>query len=95
VAETRQPQAEPAKSASKAEAAHESAQEAKSAPAGGLLPAAEASDPTVHRLLAERQAHMSTASIALDPTVEENKKVALKQVDEIDKQLADLGYTAK
>lgn len=65
------------------------------APAASLLPAAESSDPQVHKLLADRQGHVQTASIELDPTVEENKKAALAQIDEIDKQLADLGYTAK
>jgi transcription initiation factor TFIID subunit TAF12 len=60
----------------------------------GLIPAAEASDPEVHRLLAERQVHMSNAAVE-PPDVAESRKAAQARVDEIDDQLADLGYSAK
>jgi len=66
---------------------------------GELRPAAESSDPTVHRLLAERQGIVSSADLELDPEAEEVRKlqrdVARAQVAEIDALLATYGYTAK
>jgi hypothetical protein len=61
----------------------------------GLAPASESGDPEVHRLLAERQAHVSNAGMEPDPELEAVRKAAKESIDEIDKKLADLGYTAK
>lgn len=60
-----------------------------------LAPAAESSDPEVHRLLAERQAHVMNAGLEEDPEQERVRKDARDQVAEIDRKLADLGVTAK
>lgn len=60
----------------------------------GLAPAAESGDPEVHRLLAERQAHVSNAGLEPDPAQEVVRKDAKAAIAEIDEKLADLGYTA-
>lgn len=71
------------------------AADAKPARRGDLLRAGEATDPTVQKLLAERQAHVSNAGLEVDPAVAEQRKAALKQIAAIDEQLEELGYTAK
>lgn len=68
----------------------------KAAPAKtAMAPAAESSDPLVHKLLADRQGHASVAYVEEDPSIAERKKAALAAISDIDEQLADLGFTAK
>jgi hypothetical protein len=62
---------------------------------GPLAPASESGDPDVHKLLADRQAHVSNAGLVVDPAVEAARKVSLDAIDDIDKRLAELGFTAK
>lgn len=62
---------------------------------GNLSPAGESGDPVVQKLLAERQAHVSNASLEADPALVEQRKVANAAIDQIDDKLADLGYSAK
>lgn len=65
-----------------------------SAPASpALTPAAESGDPDVHRLLAERQAHLQNIQPE-DPDLAARREVAKKAIEDIDKHLAELGYTA-
>jgi hypothetical protein len=56
-------------------------------PSGPLRPAAESSDPTVHQLLAQRQAIVENAGLEPDPEAEETlaaqKDVARARVAEI------------
>jgi len=49
----------------------------------------------VQKLLAERQAHVSNASLEADPALVEQRKVANAAIKDIDDKLADLGYSAK
>jgi colicin import membrane protein len=67
----------------------------KSTRSGPLARAGESGDPDVHRLLAERQAHVSNAGLEPDPAQEAVRKAARDAIDAIDDQLAELGYTAK
>jgi len=62
---------------------------------GTLAPASESGDPDVHKLLADRQAHVSNAGLEVDPAVEAARKAAKEAIDAIDERLAELGYTAK
>jgi hypothetical protein len=68
-------------------------------PSGPLRPAAESSDPTVHQLLAQRQAIVENAGLEPDPEAEETlaaqKEVARARVAEIDARLESLGYSSK
>lgn len=74
--------------------AHRAEPESRTSPAAkNLAPAGESGDPVVHKLLAERQGHMQNAEP--DPDREAARKAAREAVDEIDKKLAELGYTAK
>ncbi|HEU4542575.1 MAG TPA: hypothetical protein VFR23_15720 [Jiangellaceae bacterium] len=80
--------------ARKPEPVHKPEPESKASPAAkNLAPAGESGDPVVHKLLAERQGHMQNAEP--DPDREAVRKAAREAVDEIDKKLADLGYTAQ
>ena len=73
----------------------ESKTESEPKPAKGSLGAAATSgDPAVHKLLADRQGHTSNLEQA-SVDLSEQKKAAQAAIDEIDKQLAELGYTAK
>ena len=76
--------------------AHESPKHEPSKPAAvQLSPAAESSDPDVHQLLARRQAAVSNlADATADEAAKAKADEARKQVEEIDKQLADLGVSA-
>jgi len=67
----------------------------KPARRGNLSPAGESGDPVVQKLLAERQAHTSNASMDADPALVEQRKVANAAIKDIDDKLADLGYSAK
>lgn len=60
---------------------------------GDLAPAGQSGDPAVQKLLAERELHR----MHLDPPVdhEAHRAEAQKKIDELDEQLADLGYTAQ
>lgn len=58
-----------------------------------LARAAESGDPDVHRLLADRQAHVQNIQPE-DPEVAHRREVAAKAVEDIDKELAALGFTA-
>jgi hypothetical protein len=60
---------------------------------GDLAPAGQSGDPTVQKLLAERELHRMHLEPAADP--EAHRASAQKKIDDIDEQLADLGYTAK
>jgi hypothetical protein len=66
---------------------------------GPLRPAAESSDPTVHKLLAERQAVVDNAGLEPDEEAEKliaaQKDVARARVAEIDARLESLGYGSK
>jgi len=62
---------------------------------GPLAPASESGDPDVHKLLADRQAHVSNAGLVVDPAVEAMRKASKEAIDDIDKRLAELGFTAK
>lgn len=64
--------------------------------ASKLAPAAESGDPDVHRLLAERQtAQTNLAAATPDDAAKARAETARRQIDAIDAQLADLGYTAR
>jgi len=65
------------------------------APKGALAPAGQSGDPTVQKLLAEREIHRQNAGLVDDEQTKRNRDEAKKKIDEIDKQLEDLGYTAK
>lgn len=67
-----------------------------SAPAkASLAPAAESGDPEVHRLLAERATAQSNLDAATpDETLKARADQAREQLEAIDKQLADLGFSA-
>jgi len=69
----------------------------KPAPKVSLAPAAESSDPGVHKLLAERQAHVTNlAALTPDKSVQERVDAAKAAIAAIDKQLADdYGVTAQ
>jgi len=71
--------------------------EPKSAPKASLAPASESSDPGVHKLLGERQAHVTNiAALTPDESVQERLDAAKAAVAGIDKQLADeYGVTAQ
>jgi hypothetical protein len=60
---------------------------------GALAPAGQSGDPTVQKLLAERELHRMHLEPAADP--EAHRAAAQKKIDDIDEQLADLGFTAK
>jgi hypothetical protein len=62
---------------------------------GTLLRAAESSDPRVHQLLAQREAHVSNGGLEDDPQIEENRKIALAAIKVVDDELAELGFIAK
>jgi hypothetical protein len=65
------------------------------APKASLAPASESGDPEVHRLLAERATAQSNLDAATpDETVEARADEARRQLADIDKQLADLGFSA-
>lgn len=75
---------------------HRAEPESKASPAAkNLAPASESGDPVVHKLLAERQAHVSNAGLEPDPTEDAVRKDARDAIEAIDKNLAELGYTAK
>jgi hypothetical protein len=71
--------------------------EPKAAPKATLGPAAESGDPSVHKLLAERQAHVTNiANLTPDESVQARIDAAKTAVTGIDKQLADdYGVTAQ
>lgn len=55
----------------------------------------ESSDPAVHQLLAERQAHQMNRDLIDPPVDKEALKAVDAQIAEVDKKLADLGYKTK
>jgi hypothetical protein len=59
-----------------------------------LAPAGQSGDPVVQRLLAMRDGHLQTAE-AEPPDVAERRKAARDAIADIDRQLADLGFTAQ
>jgi hypothetical protein len=84
--------------AARAEARTPATTDARSEPkakTGPLAPASESGDPDVHKLLADRQAHVSNAGLEADPAVEAMRKASLDAIEDIDKRLAELGFTAK
>jgi small-conductance mechanosensitive channel len=69
---------------------------AEQAPAGrGLVPASESSNPEVHQLLSQREAHVMNAGLDEDPELAAARKAAKDAVARIDDQLAKLGVTAQ
>ena len=67
----------------------------KPAAAAKLAPASESHDPAVHALLAQRQAAtQNLAATEPDPTAKARAEEAKAQLADVDKQLADLGFTA-
>lgn len=62
--------------------------------AGTPLPG-ESSDPAVHQLLAERNAHQMNRDLIDPPVDKEALKAVDDQIAEVDKKLADLGYKVK
>lgn len=60
-------------------------------PAPRLARASEATDPAVHQLLAERQAHEMNKATA-EATDPEAAKAADEKIAEVNRKLADLGY---
>lgn len=76
--------------------------EAKTAPAqpapvsrGNFAPASESTDPEVHQLLAQRQAHAMNVGLDEDPEQEAARKAAKDEIGRIDDRLTELGVTAK
>jgi hypothetical protein len=67
--------------------------EESKAKAKDLAPAGQSGDPTVHKLLAERQGHL--LALTPDPDYQARRDAAQAAIDEIDKSLADLGFSAK
>lgn len=67
--------------------------EPKTAPPRDLAPAGQSGEPEVQKLLADRQAHVLNLGEE-DPQVAEQRRAARAAIAEIDKKLADLGYTA-
>lgn len=62
-------------------------------PAPQYARAAESGDPAVQKLLAEREAHLMNAQP--DPSLAAQREAAEKAVQDIDKRLNDLGFTAE
>lgn len=69
--------------------------QAKTDNPGGLAPAGQSGDPTVQKLLAEREIYRMNKEEAEGPRDKATADEAGKKIDEIDKQLEELGYTAK
>lgn len=63
-------------------------------PAGRTLaPAGQSGDPAVQRLLAQRDAHLINMQPD-DPEVARRRNAAKTAIEDIDRQLADLGFAA-
>lgn len=78
----------------KAEEAKEAKAEAAETKAAAKLGrAGESGDPYVQRLLAMRQGH--ELSVAPDPSLAAQREAAKKAIADIDKELAELGFTAE
>ena len=60
----------------------------------GLAPAGESGDPEVHRLLAQRQGHMTNLADMTPVPNEDGAKMVRAAVADIDDRLAELGYRA-
>lgn len=58
----------------------------------GAPTAGESSDPAVHQLLAEKQAHQMNRDLLDPPVDKEALKDVDKQIAEVDKKLAELGF---
>jgi hypothetical protein len=69
--------------------------QAKTDNPGGLAPAGQSGDPTVQKLLAEREIHRLNAGLVDDEETKRNREQAQQEIDRIDDELAKLGYTAK
>jgi hypothetical protein len=67
--------------------------EESKAKAKDLAPAGESGDPTVHKLLADRQGHSMV--LTPEPDHQARRDAAQAAIDEIDRALAGLGFTAK
>ena len=61
---------------------------------GDLAPAGESGDPEVHRLLAQRQGHMTNLADLTPVPDEDAVKLVNAAVADIDDRLAELGYRA-
>jgi hypothetical protein len=61
-------------------------------PPAAKLRASEATDPAVHKLLADRQAHQMNLDSLRPPENAEAVKAAEAALADVDKQLAELGY---
>lgn len=59
-----------------------------------LAPAGESGDPEVHRLLAQRQGHMTNLADLTPVPNEDAAKVVRAAIADIDDRLAELGYRA-
>jgi hypothetical protein len=81
----------------KTSTAHPEVQKAeapKAPPAASAMRAAESTDPVVHDLMAKRftyEQHVTNVDADV-AAMQEQKKAALAKIDELDDQLADLGY---
>ena len=62
---------------------------------GGLAPAGQSGDPVVQKLLAEREIHRLNGGFEDDEDAKNRRAEAKKKIDEIDKELEKLGFTAK
>lgn len=71
----------------------ESDQAHQDVPRGALAPAGQSGDPAIQKLLADREGHRM--NLEPDPDLSERRNAAQKAIDEIDKKLEKLGYTAK
>lgn len=71
----------------------ESDQARQDVPRGALAPAGQSGDPTIQKLLAEREIHR--VNIEPDPDFSERRDTAQKAIDKIDEELEKLGFTAK
>jgi hypothetical protein len=74
---------------------HTAAESKAATKPASLAPAGESGDPEVHRLLAERQtAAANLAAATPDEAAAAKASQAREQITAIDKQLADLGFSA-
>ena len=76
-----------------AETKAEAKEEARPTRKAALGRAGESGDPYVQRLLAMRQGH--ELSVTPDPSLAAQREAAKKAIADIDKELADLGFTAE
>ena len=78
----------------KAEASKHEAPKAEAPKAAPIARASESTDPAVHDLMAKRFTYeQQVTNVDADvANLQEQKKTALTKIDELDGQLADLGY---